>query len=119
MLAILWVLVIQKTVDLLLVLLVGLAETHIFIIPLLFLAYSLLKKESPRSFSHKEERIRPSLLGKIKMLFYVCSFLILIVGRMIDSAPVLAVGIQILKAGIVIAFLALAQYIFRWIRNLY
>ncbi len=117
MLAILCVLVFQNTINLSLVLLMVLAETHLIIAPILSFVYQLLKNGSQRSFRITEKRIRPSLLGKIKMLFYVCGFLILIVSHMIDSKALRTIGVQVLMAGIATAFLALAQYVFRWIRE--
>ncbi|MBI4767137.1 MAG: CDP-alcohol phosphatidyltransferase family protein [Deltaproteobacteria bacterium] len=119
MLALLGVLVFQNTIGLFLVLLVGLAESHILVIPALSFAYHLFKNESPRPFTSPEKRVSPSLLGKIKMFFYVSGFLFLIVSRMIDSSAILAIGTQVLEAGIVTAFLALAHYAIRWVRDPY
>ncbi len=119
MLSIVCVLLFREAIHPALVVLLGGAEAHIVLIPILSFAYQLCGSGSRRPLIRAEQKIRPSLLGKVKMHLYVYGFLLMGIGRMAGSGVVQAVGTQVLIAGVVTAWLALVQYVWRWVRNPY
>jgi phosphatidylglycerophosphate synthase len=102
-------------------------EAHVVVIPLLSWFCGLWwgkKKRAGRTAYDATHSVfmvksRDIVLGKIKMFLYASAFLCLLMGKVLNSGPLLGLAEGLLVSGIGAAAMALFLYLLRWIRSPY
>ena len=117
--SILYILVVRGDIKLMYILLMAGCESHVFIIPILSILYQKFKCGNNKLSFDASKRIRPLILGRIKVLFYIFAILLIILGRTINPSIFLNIGHKLLIVGISTSFIALFQYLLIWAKNPY
>ena len=117
--SILYILLVRGDINFIYILLMAGCESHVFIIPILSYLYQKLKSGNSKLSFDASKRIKPSTLGRIKVLFYIFAILLIVLGKIIYPRIFLNVGQTLLVLGISISLIALFQYLLIWVKNPY
>ncbi len=116
---ILYILVVRGDIKLIYILLMAGGESHIIMIPILSYLYQKFKRTNNKLAFDASKRIRPLILGRIKVHFYIFAMLLIILGRIINPSGFLNIGQKLLIVGISTSYIALFQYLLIWAKNPY
>ena len=117
--SILYILLVRGDIKLMYILLMVGCESHVFIIPILSYLYQKFKCGKSKLSFNASKRIKPSTLGRTKVLFYIFAMLFIILGRIIYPTIFLNIGQNLLILGIGVSLIALFQYLLIWAKNPY
>jgi phosphatidylglycerophosphate synthase len=92
-------------------------ECHVVIIPVLSYFYQVIKNGNHTPSLDPESRLKPLLLGRIKLHLYVYSILSIISGRILEVSILSTAGNTLLIFGITASSVAFFQYLARWLKN--
>jgi phosphatidylglycerophosphate synthase len=118
---IMYVLIVRKAIDPMLVLLMLGVEAHLLLVPMLSI---MGKRRQPRWAAEGMSRGRSlpiasqaGLPGKVKFMLYALGLLAVLVGNVCGSYPIQRIGTLLLILGIGAGAVALVQYVIRWRRR--
>ena len=117
--SILYILLVRGDIKLMYILVMAGCESHVFIIPILSYLYQKFKCGKNKLSFEASKRIRPLILGRIKVLFYIFAILFIIFGKIISPSIFLNIGQKLLIFGISVSLIALFQYLLIWVKNPY
>ena len=92
-------------------------EAHMLLIPAMAGVYHLYEARThrPHRLSLGEKvRIQPAFPGRLKLHLYVSSISLILLGRAAGAPPAVRVGQWLLRVGLVVASVALVNYVVKW-----
>lgn len=92
-------------------------EAHMLLIPIMAGVYHLYESRAHgrhRLSLLEKVRVRPAFPGRLKLHLYVSSVSLILLGRAVGAALAVAVGQSLLFVGLVVASVALVNYLLKW-----